>query len=104
MVPGSRPPRVIVFPGRVFRVIDAYRDLGGPRAVRYNRATARALARVVVHELGHAIAPEQPHAEEGVMRGTLSRRFLEARELRIDAASRAAIIRALRAREAVEFG
>ncbi len=87
--------RVIVFPGRVLRVLDADRPPGMPPADTYNLEIARAFARVVVHELVHALAPEHSHAEQGLMRGTLNRRFLLGHELPIDAACRVAISSAL---------
>lgn len=40
------------------------------------RMLSRALARVVAHEVVHALAPEHPHDEQGLMRQTLSRKML----------------------------
>ncbi len=37
---------------------------------------ARAVARVAAHEVVHAIAPDEPHAREGLMSEALSRHFL----------------------------
>ncbi len=96
VVPAAHPRRrVIVFPNRVLRVLDVDRPAELPPAATYNPATARAFARVVVHELVHALAPEHSHAEQGLMRGTLNRRFLLGHELPIDAACRVAISSAL---------
>ncbi len=98
VVPATHHPRrrIIVFPGRVLQVLDADRPPGRPPADTYHLETARAFARVVVHELVHALAPEHSHAEQGLMRGTLNRRFLLGHELPIDAACRVAISSALR--------
>jgi len=97
VVPAAHHPRrrVIVFPARVLRVPDADRPAGRPPADTYHLETARALARVVVHELIHALAPQHSHAEHGLMRGTLNRRLLLGDELPIDAACRVAISSAL---------
>jgi hypothetical protein len=40
------------------------------------RPLALALARVVAHEVVHAIAPDEPHSRSGLMRKALDRRFL----------------------------
>jgi hypothetical protein len=47
------------------------------------REVAIAAARVVVHELVHALAPEKPHAAFGLMKGTLDRADLLAPRLLI---------------------
>ena len=52
------------------------------------RDLARALGRVVVHELVHRVAPSVSHSPEGVMQANLSRRSLTCRHLRLDEASR----------------
>jgi hypothetical protein len=43
-----------------------------------------ALARVVAHEVVHAIAPEEPHAASGLMHQSMDRSFLLGRKARID--------------------
>lgn len=97
VVPTTHPRRrVIVFPRRVLRVLDEERPAGRRPADTYRLETSRAFARVVVHELIHALAPEHSHAEQGLMRGTLSRRFLFGRELPIDPACQVALSSALR--------
>jgi hypothetical protein len=47
---------------------------------------ARALARVAAHEVIHAIAPDAPHARDGLMRHSLDRRFLLGAKAPIDPA------------------
>ena len=49
------------------------------------RNLARALARVVVHEAFHAIAPELPHAKKGLTSSNLTRRVLLRGKAEIDA-------------------
>ena len=86
---------VIVFPLRVLRVLNVNQQAGRPPAARYNRPTARAFARVVVHELVHAIVPGHSHSERGLMRGTLNRQVLLRQELPIDPGYHVAIATAL---------
>ncbi len=45
---------------------------------------ARAVARVAAHEVVHAIAPDQPHAREGLMSQALGRPFLLGERATID--------------------
>jgi hypothetical protein len=46
---------------------------------------ARAVGRVLAHELVHLILPEMPHADTGLMQARLGRGYLLADELRLDA-------------------
>jgi len=63
VVPSDLPRRrVIVFPLRLLRVLQARRQAGGPTNAWYSPPIGRAMARVVVHELMHAIAPEHSAA------------------------------------------
>ncbi len=102
VVSEPRPRRhVIIFPERVLRVLDADRHAGRPLAARRSQQIARAFARVVVHELVHAIAPEHSHAKQGLMRGTLNRQLLLSRELPVNPACHAAIVGALQSPGAV---
>jgi hypothetical protein len=52
--------------------------------VDYEGAVARALARVAAHEIVHAVAPDEPHASEGLMRHSLDKRFLLGKRATID--------------------
>lgn len=54
------------------------------------RRFAKALGRVIAHELVHAIAPDHPHANNGIMLGTHKASSLLDPELRVDASCRAA--------------
>jgi hypothetical protein len=89
--------QVIVFPTRVLSVMGVRRPPGGAGAAFYKRPVARAFARVVVHELVHALAPGLSHAETGLMRGTLDRMLLERSDLTLDQDSENALRSALRA-------
>jgi hypothetical protein len=52
---------------------------------------ARAVARVLVHEVVHAVAPSLPHAERGLMGHRLNRQFLLSAGVRFDPAAAAAL-------------
>jgi len=56
------------------------RPIGG----RETRELARAVARVVAHELVHAIAPGEPHARGGIMSHALGRHLLLREEASLD--------------------
>jgi hypothetical protein len=68
------PPAVYIFYKSVAATL-GFED--GPDHRNRVRA-ARALGRIVAHELAHAIVPFEPHASEGLMRGSLEPRFLTA--------------------------
>jgi hypothetical protein len=53
---------------------------------------ARALGRVVAHEIVHLAAPRLAHAAEGLMQASLGRRDLGMGRLRLDLASRRAVL------------
>jgi len=91
----NRRRRLLVFPTRVLRVLGLDRRSGRPPLAFHNLETARALARVVVHELIHALSPDHSHAAGGLMRGTLNRKFLLRPDLPIDSECRAALQSAL---------
>jgi hypothetical protein len=48
----------------------------GPLNARQEGEVALALARVVAHEVVHAIAPDEPHSRGGLMNHSLNRAFL----------------------------
>ena len=64
------------------------------------REVGVALGRVVAHELIHAVAPEEPHAEDGLMRHSLDGRGLRAKDVTIDARCARAFLAGLAARRA----
>jgi hypothetical protein len=45
---------------------------------------ARAVARIVAHEVVHAVVPDEPHASKGLMRHALGRKFLLGSHAAID--------------------
>jgi hypothetical protein len=59
------------------------------------REGGRAMARVAVHELVHAVVPALPHAPQGLMAERMSRRLLLSDELALEAATGAAFRAAL---------
>lgn len=76
-------------------VPNVHRTLGireAPDHPREQYEFARALGRIVAHELVHALAPEQPHTGRGVMQGRLTRPFLVQDELSLDSPT-AAVLR-----------
>ena len=68
-----------------------------PRDPQEAEALARALGRVVAHEVIHAIAPEAPHAGEGLMRHALDKRFLVGPKATVDARCASAFVARLAA-------
>ena len=60
----------------------------------------RALGRVVAHELVHAIAPLEPHADRGLMQASLNRAVLTGPRLAIDERRARAFVRELAGRSA----
>ena len=71
--------RTYVFPVAVMRALGGRRD-----DLFYNRRLARALGRVIGHEVIHAIAPDHPHVAEGLMRERQNRFWLLRSELSVD--------------------
>ena len=69
--------------------LDPVRDRALSLAQRVQ--VARAIARVVVHETVHALAPELPHAPAGLMCDHLDRAFLLASRVPIDVRAAAAL-------------
>jgi hypothetical protein len=55
------------------------------------RQVARAVARVLAHEVIHGVAPSLPHAERGLMSHRMTRTFLLSDSFAFDAASAAAL-------------
>jgi hypothetical protein len=71
----------------------------GPLDPKQADTIGRALGRVVAHEVVHAIAPDTPHAGEGLMRHALGKDFLLGRRAKVDARCASAFV----ARLAVEW-
>ncbi len=79
------PDTAYIFPRRSFRVlgyeVPGARECSTPRVMR---EVSRAMARIIAHELIHVIAPDHPHAEDGLMFGHMDRRRLLQRRLEVD--------------------
>lgn len=99
---GATPPRFAVAPF-VWVHVTSVRSLMGLRprgpasllSPAESRDLARALGRVVAHELVHALAPDVPHGR-GLMSASLSRRELGAATIAVDPDVRFAVQAALR--------
>ena len=94
---------VYVFYHRVARVLGVASGRDGMMEPSERKRLAKALGRVVVHELVHRVASDLPHTDSGVMQGDLGRSFLTRKQLSLDDGSRSAVLAALReARRGVE--
>jgi hypothetical protein len=66
---------------------------------RERRDVATALGRVAAHEIVHVVAPELPHARQGLLSATLDRYHLVYQRLRLDADSADGFLRGMRLRD-----
>ena len=76
---------VYIFPPAVMRTL--YRlpeEIGANHLLMMNRLLARALGRVIGHEIIHAVAPDHPHTPNGLMQARLSRFSLGGEELAVE--------------------
>jgi hypothetical protein len=73
LVPKGKPAAVWVFVSNVRSALGLAPTDSQPTSMR---RLATALGRVVAHEVVHTLAPELPHARDGLMRGTLDARAL----------------------------
>jgi hypothetical protein len=93
---GERPCRVAwVFVNNVRAAIGHDRQRPRPSRVEIPEL-ARAVARVAAHEVVHAIAPNEPHARDGLMSEALGRSFLLGARAAIDARRASAFLNGLR--------
>lgn len=69
---GGRRDAVLIFTPNVIRAAGHPVERGGCETVRMQAQIGRALARVIVHEIVHAVAPGHPHSEGGLMNPSLS--------------------------------
>ena len=76
----GRTHTVFVFLPNVLRTLGLHSDANVGRW----RQVARALGRVLAHEIVHAVAPGHPHRDGGLMGRQLRRSILLKRELRLD--------------------
>jgi hypothetical protein len=87
-----------IFAGRVRQTIGLTRAPIMRATLEDQRDYPRALGRVVAHELVHAIAPLEPHADRGLMQASLNRAVLTGPRLTIDGRCARAFIREFQSR------
>lgn len=79
-----------IFPAKIKEALAQGGDQSSERLRALNQL-GQALGRVVAHEVIHVISPGRPHAEEGLMCGSLTRLDLIRRHILLDSESAAAI-------------
>jgi len=79
----------------ILRSVGLGRKAGAMLSPRERRDVARAIARVLVHEVIHVIAPNLSHADEGVMHDALLMGALSRSEIVIDERTRVEFLRCL---------
>ena len=90
---------VYIFPPAVMSTMHLLPEVGKPnRLLTQNSRWAKALGRVIGHEIIHAIAPDHPHAPSGLMRARQSRYSLGGPELALDALCAEVFLADLRSR------
>jgi hypothetical protein len=92
--------RVIrVFFDEILRTLALEFDNSRMPSARETMLLARALGRVVAHEIVHAVAPDAPHAATGLMQLQLNRAHLQMPSLRLSTESTNALQTGLRNNE-----
>jgi hypothetical protein len=86
---------VYLFYRPILRNVGLGRKAGGMLNPRERRDTARAIARVLVHEVVHAVAPNLSHADKGVMHDALLIGALSNHEIEIDDRTKDEFLRGL---------
>jgi hypothetical protein len=89
---------IYVFYPSVLRTMQLDRSmgpLGTPKSMKY---LAKAMARVVSHELVHILAPHRPHTVGGLMSSRLTRKYLLAKNVHFDSDSARVVHAEIRAR------
>jgi hypothetical protein len=90
-----RQDSVYLFYAPILRNAGLGRRAGAMLRPPERRDLSRAIARVVVHEVVHAIAPNISHSDEGVMHDSLLSGALLKREIQIDGRTRVEFLRGL---------
>jgi hypothetical protein len=85
---------VYLFYGAILRNV-GLRCGGGILSPRARRDAARAIARVLVHEVVHAVAPNLSHADEGVMHDALLVGALLSQAIQVDDRTKEEFLRGL---------
>ena len=91
----SQQDSVYLFYPPILRNVGLGRKAGSMLTPRERRDIARAIARVLVHEVVHAIAPNLSHADEGVMHDALLIGALSKQDIVIDDGTREEFLRRL---------
>ena len=91
----ARQNTAYLFYAPILRNVGLGRRAGGMLNPRERRDVARAVARVLVHEVIHAIAPSLSHADKGVMHDALLMGALSRSEIAIDDRTREEFLRGL---------
>jgi hypothetical protein len=92
---GSRQDTAYLFYRPILRNVGLGRKAGEMLDPRERRDVARAIARVLVHEVVHTIAPNLSHADEGVMHDSLVSAALLRQDIEIDGRTREEFLRGL---------
>jgi hypothetical protein len=95
LVKGGRGS-VYIFMPKLFDTLGWSWSPNRTRSSRQNVELARALGRVVSHELVHAIAPEAPHTETGLMCAWLNRKSLLRGRLRMSSSTAEHVLNSMR--------
>ena len=91
----SQQDSVFMFYPPILRNVGLGRKAGSMLTPRERRDIARAIARVLVHEVVHAIAPNLSHADEGVMHDALLLGALSKQDIVIDDRTKEEFLRGL---------
>jgi hypothetical protein len=91
-----RPGRtVFLFHPAILRSVGLGPGVASMPEPREGKDLARAIGRVIVHEVVHALVPAIEHADSGLMRDSLPQAALASGRISVDEASRAALRRRL---------
>ncbi len=93
---------IYVFLDQVRRVLGHFKSRELSELPREHAELAKALARILAHEVVHAVAPDHPHASSGLMVARFRRASLLRRQVRIDPGCARAFRRALGAGAVVD--
>ena len=95
---GAKGSVYIFFP-EVVSALGSDRSAGCARRPQAMHELARALGRVVAHEVVHVLAPTRPHTTNGLMKRRLGRRLLLQRSVHMDGKSARMVREEIQARQ-----
>lgn len=84
---------VYLFCPQIFKTL----SFDGMNTLRDMERLARAMGRIVVHELVHVLAPHHPHTDSGLMNRHFTQRFLMRPEVHLDKVSSSVVREEIRA-------